>query len=238
MSFVLETLEEDGESKLSLRDTDDDSLSPLTVDFTSPGLLYRLKHGSGFNQPLAKAVLAREKPLVIDATAGLGTDALVMAALGCRVRSLERNELIFKLLEDGHARLVRRDPDLAARLSFEHVDARDLLVSLHEATLASGLTLESMAATLMNLKPDVVYLDPMYPEEGRSKSALPKKTMQLFRRLLSGDLDANELWQAAMKAALKRVVVKRPLHAPSLGDRKPTHSFAGKTARYDLYLTV
>jgi 16S rRNA (guanine1516-N2)-methyltransferase len=222
--FALERID----GVLSLRDLVDPTLQPLSVDFSSPRLLHRLKT-SGKNQPLAKAVgLGDACPFVLDATAGLGTDALVLASLGCRVRSIERSETIFALLQDGHKRLEQLEPELAARMSFEHADARAILASLTRAGGAPNVS-EGIA-------PDVVYLDPMYPEEGRSKSALPKKTMQMFRRLLDGDEDADELWEAAMKAALKRVVVKRPSHAPSLGSRKPNHSFEGKTARFDLYL--
>lgn len=282
--FVLERID----GVLSLRDLRDSSMQPLSVDFSSPQLLHRLKT-SGKNQPLAKAIglasfaaaradlagsyagaadsgaeVKAARPFVFDATAGLGTDALVLASLGCRVRSIERSETIFTLLQDGHARLRQVEPELAARMTFEHADARTILASLARASgapdvsdgiapdvnegrasvrerkmpdVSDGMTHDmSPTVALGNLRPDVVYLDPMYPEEGRSKSALPKKTMQMFRRLLDGDEDANELWEAAMKVALKRVVVKRPLHAPSLGTKKPNHSFEGKTARFDLYL--
>jgi 16S rRNA (guanine1516-N2)-methyltransferase len=225
-----------GESKLALKDLEDESMSPLTVDFTSPALLHRLKQGVSRHQPLGKALGLKsinpdQAPFVFDATAGLGTDALVIAALGCRVRSLERSDVIYALLQDGKARLenkARGDEGLeaiSARMSFENADAQTVLNEM-----ARGSVHES------GQKPDVIYLDPMYPEEGRSKSALPKKTMQMFRRLLDGDDDANELWEIAMKVALNRVVVKRPMKAPSLGAVKPSHSYEGKTARFDLYL--
>ncbi len=226
--FSLERITDDGESKLALKDLEDNTFSPLIVDFTSRALIHRLKQGVSRHQPLGKALGLKsidpnQAPFVLDATAGLGTDALVMAALGCRVRSIERSDVIFALLDDGLARLNRKVLGneslvaIAARMSFEHADARTVLDQL-------------------KLKPDVVYLDPMYPEKGRSKSALPKKTMQMFRRLLDGDEDANELWEGAMNSALSRVVVKRPVKAPPLGSVKPLHSFEGKTARFDIYL--
>lgn len=237
------TLEERGfaldriDGVLSLRDLTDTSLQPLSVDFSSPQLLHRLKT-SGKNQPLAKAIGMKDQaPYVIDATAGLGTDALVLASLGCRVRSFERSETVFALLQDGHIRLQQVEPELASRMTFENADARTILKSLADLAATAGATLGmAPSAAVGNLRPDVVYLDPMYPEEGRAKSALPKKTMQMFRRLLDGDEDADQLWEAAMKVALKRVVVKRPVHAPPLGTRKPNQSFEGKTARFDLYL--
>lgn len=235
--FSLASITEDGETKLALKDLEDEAVMPLTVDFTSPALVHRLKHGLSKNQPLGRALGLKSMdpelaPFVFDATAGLGTDALIIAALGCRVRSLERSDVIFALLKDGKQRLLAKaceDDELkkiADRMSFEHGDARAIL-----AAIANG-----SAPAIDHTKPDVVYLDPMYPDDGRANSALPKKTMQMFRRLLDGDEDASELWEAAMSAALKRVVVKRPMKAPPLGSQKPSHSFEGKTARFDLYL--
>lgn len=227
-------LERDESGRLVVRDLSNPELSPLAVDFVSSRLTYRREHGLSKNQPLSRALGLRslnpeKAPFVFDATAGLGVDAFMMACLGCRVRAVERASLVHDLLADGYARLdseARRlneegDAELlkiARRLSFECADA---------ALVLEGLGEEEW--------PDVVYLDPMYPEEGRSKSALPKKAMQIFRRLLGEDDDAERVWEIALKRARDRVVVKRPIHAPPLGGR-PSHSFAGKTARYDMYL--
>ena len=82
--------------------------------------------------------------------------------------------------------------------------------------------------------PDVVYLDPMYPH--RTKSALPKKEMRLFRLLVGPDDDAAALLAAARAVALRRVVVKRPAGAPFLGAAKPDGRVESKNTRYDLYL--
>lgn len=228
--FALESVvNDDGETQLVLKDISDTSMTPLAVDFSSKALLHRLRYGLSRTQTLGKAlglksVNPETAPYVIDATAGLGTDSLIMTALGCRVRAFERSEIIFQLLEDGVKRLrLAQDPQLSAissRLTFERADARTSLLSLRDEE-----------------RPDVILLDPMYPEEGRSKSALPKKTMQMFRRLLDGDEDSEELWTAAMQAAKTRVIVKRPLKAPALGKSvKPTHVFEGKTHRFDMYL--
>ncbi len=81
--------------------------------------------------------------------------------------------------------------------------------------------------------PDVVYLDPMFPERG--KAARPRKEMWLFRLLLPGDDDAPELLELALRAARHRVVVKRPLGAPALAARPPGHSLRGRAIRFDVY---
>ena len=83
-------------------------------------------------------------------------------------------------------------------------------------------------------RPDVIYIDPMYPE--RKKSALVKKDMQILQRLLGKDESADALLKTALQCAGKRVVVKRPVHADTVGDIKPSTSISSKKTRYDVYL--
>ena len=85
-------------------------------------------------------------------------------------------------------------------------------------------------------RPDVVYLDPMYPH--KKKSALVKKEMRIFQQLLGGDEDADKLLAPALKLALNRVVVKRPDSAPWLDNVKPNMAIESKKHRFDVYLTT
>jgi 16S rRNA (guanine1516-N2)-methyltransferase len=57
----------------------------------------------------------------------------------------------------------------------------------------------------------------------------------VLRDLLGDDQDKEQLFEAAFKAAGKRVVVKSPDYAEPLGG-KPNESFQGKLLRYDVYL--
>ncbi len=84
-------------------------------------------------------------------------------------------------------------------------------------------------------KPDVIYLDPMYPLS--RKSALAKKEMRILRKIVGYDLDIDRLLQMSLKTALKRVVVKRPRLAPQITGPKPSLVFTGKSSRFDVYLT-
>lgn len=84
---------------------------------------------------------------------------------------------------------------------------------------------------------DVVYLDPMFREE---KSARSRKEMQHLQALLppEDETQSAELLFLAQQIAGKRVVVKRPLHAPELAeDPAPSHTLKGKSVRFDVYLT-
>ena len=200
----------------------DSSDGPVHCEFTDGAFGYRRA------QPLRRELLARAvgfkgKPLsVIDMTAGLGRDAAVLALLGCHVTAIERHPVVFALLEDGlrRARLAPDTPDaLAERLTLIHADACDYLDALPADAL-----------------PDVIYLDPMFPE--RTRSALVKKEMRLLSRLLGGEDDADRLLEAALRTGCHRVVVKRPLHAPHLVAplvRQPPLQFPGRSARFDVY---
>lgn len=205
--------------RLELRERAADAAGPVYADFTAGRAAHRRLHGGGRAQPLARAVgLKGTAPLTVtDATAGLGQDAFVLASLGAEVTLLERSPVVGALLADA-LRRARADPDvadIAARMTLQVGEAATLLKTLPP--------------------PDVIYLDPMYPH--RTKSALPKKEMRLFRLLVGPDDDAAGLLAAARVAALRRVVVKRPAGAPFLGDAKPDGRLESKNTRYDLYLT-
>lgn len=171
----------------------------------------------GRRQLLARAVGLHKDPAlhVLDATAGLGRDAITLAALGARVMLAERNETVYALLVDARERALR-DPATAAA------------AGRTEIACADGRKLMDPPARF-----DVVYLDPMYPERG--KAALAKKELQLLRELTGGDPDADALLACAN--ARRRVVVKRPLSAPALAGRAPSLALRGTQARFDIYLS-
>ncbi|GAB2898809.1 class I SAM-dependent methyltransferase [Microbulbifer echini] len=198
---------------------------PVSVDFVGGALAHRRKFGGGKTQPVAKAVGIRSgfHPRVLDATAGLGRDAFVLATLGCEVQMLERNPVVHLLLQDGLRRLQEAsisDPELNA------IAGRLTLVD-HDLPAAEWLQRQDAASW------PVVYLDPMFPSRG--KSAKVKKEMVAFHHLVGEDQDADELLEPAFRACYYRTVVKRPKLAPYLAGRKPTLSFEGKSGRFDIY---
>lgn len=210
--------------RLTLIHPDDKLSNGITVDFISGRQGHRRRFGGGRGQPLARAIGLKggAAPSVVDATAGLGRDAFVLAWLGARVTLVERSSVLVALLEDGLARLAA-DADLSGQLQGQ--------LELVAADAINWLT-HCPAAQ----RPDVVYLDPMYPH--RSKSALVKKEMRALRTLVGNDGDANELLCAALSCARKRVVVKRPVKAPTLVDakhRQPIGNVQSKNTRYDIY---
>ena len=83
----------------------------------------------------------------------------------------------------------------------------------------------------LSFRPDVILLDPMFPE--REKSSLIKKKFQLLQKLESPCPDEAALLKAALAAQPHKIIVKRPLKGPFLAGRKPDFSIKGKSVRYD-----
>ncbi|WP_114192954.1 16S rRNA (guanine(1516)-N(2))-methyltransferase RsmJ [Edaphovirga cremea] len=205
--------------RLELRKRDEPKLGAIFVDFVTGAMAHRRRFGGGRGEAVAKAVGIKGSylPDVVDATAGLGRDAFVLAALGCTVRMLERNPVVAALLDDGLQRGYR-DAEIGPWL-------QQRLTLLH----ASSLTALADIAP----RPQVVYLDPMYPH--RQKSALVKKEMRVFQSLVGPDLDADGLLAPARALATKRVVVKRPDYAPPLANVPAQAAVTTKSHRFDLY---
>ena len=209
------------QSRLELRAVGPGIGGAIFVDFVRGPTGYRRRSGRSRDQAIGRAVGLRSgTKTLVDATAGLGRDAFLLACLGCRVTAIERSPVLAALVRDGIERVRReRIPELDPvldRITLVEGDARELLTDM--ATTAA---------------PDVVYLDPMYAPAKRS--ALAKKEMRILRRLVGDDPDAGELLAVARKVAAKRVVVKRHRHAPPLAP-KPALMFQGRAVRYDVYL--
>lgn len=207
---------------LSLQATGRKAPGPVRAEFVAGKAGYRLAHGGGTGQLIARAVgLKRTHQTlhILDATAGLGQDAFVLAGLGHRVTLLERSPVIHALLEDGLARA-------AADETTAPVIARMTLVLADSIQWLQDRAGQEPVA-------DVIHLDPMFPH--RDKSAAVKKEMQLFRPVVGDDPDAAALLTAALACARYRVVVKRSRRAPAIPGPAPALKLEGKSSRYDVY---
>lgn len=193
----------------------------VRCDFITGELRHRRLYGGGKNQMILKATgLNKHQPSIMDLTAGLGRDSYVLATAGAQVTMFERQPIVAALLADGLRRLHSAGDEqeliIAQRLSLHEGDSLDYLAALAECEA-----------------PDVIYLDPMFPERG--KTAKVKKAMAFFHHLVGSDDDAAALLPLALATARYRVVVKRPRHAPPLADLKPGLCFEGKSTRFDVY---
>ena len=127
-------------------------------------------------------------PRVIDATAGLGEDSLLLAAAGFSVTLFENDPVIATLLSDA-LRRAEEVPELSeavSRMRFIEGDSITAMRRMTEGMFHSGSydcfkANEGRNETAPPVLPEVILLDPMFPE--REKSALVKKKFQLLQKL-------------------------------------------------------
>lgn len=204
------------EHRLALRWLSQAKMVPLYVDFVHGPLAHRRRFGGGRKQDLLKAVgLSQTTGLrILDATAGLGRDAFIMACFGGHLTMVERDPVVRALLADGLDR-GQQDPD-----------TQEIISRMH-------LQFAQAQQVMTGFDGDVIYLDPMFPN--RDKSAKVKKDMQIFHQLLGEQEDADVLMTAAMQTSVARIAVKRPKLAPPLLGQVASLQFVGKAGRFDIY---
>ena len=236
---------------LSLTDGD----QAMRGDFTK--LQKRLQYHNLTHELLVKAtkVKGREKLRVIDATAGMGEDSLLLAAAGCEVTLYEQDPVIAALLQDTMRRALEEAAlqAIVMRMQLVEGDSIDHLQKLSDAGMSSNVPFGTQGDAIEHScpsstasdatanssdealkRPDVIYLDPMFPE--RQKSGLVKKKFQLIHYLEAPAENEEALMQAAIDARPFKIVVKRPAKGPYLACLKPSYSLDGKAIRYDCYV--
>ncbi len=206
------------DKKILLKSNTHKDWLPFSIDFLS-NKITRRKNQFGLNQEISKAIGIKKdyRPSVLDTTAGLGRDSFMLASLGCNVTMLERNPVIFLLLQNG------------LNIAMEDEEAKEIIGRMK---LINANSIEFLKNNLENF--DVIYIDPMFPKS--KKSRLVKKDMQIFREIVGDDLDSSELLKLALKQKVKRIVVKRMMNSENIANIKPNFEIKGKTTRFDVYI--
>ncbi|MCR4695538.1 MAG: class I SAM-dependent methyltransferase [Pseudobutyrivibrio sp.] len=190
----------------------------LIADFAD--MAPRLRQSNLEREVIVKAARIKSKPMpqtVLDATAGLGEDSLILAAAGFQVHMYEYDSIIAALLEDA---MIRAGQD------------ESLAPVVKRMSLTNGDSI--MAMKNLDYVPDVVLLDPMFPK--RQKTGKIKKKFQILQQLERPCGNEADLLEAALGTGAKKVIIKRPQKGPYLADRKPDYSLDGKAIRYDVII--
>lgn len=176
---------------------------------------------------------------VVDATAGFGHDSLILASTGAQVMMLEQQPLMALLLLAEQQRMSLQ-PNWQKIMSRLHIINTDALSYFAE--------LKAESVTSNNKMIDVVYLDPMFPEDSYQDSKTGKgakvgKLMQALHQLARPPTldEEQQLLQSAQTIVSRnddrqgRVIVKRPQLAPLLANLQPNESWHNEAVRFDGY---
>ncbi|MEM1243346.1 MAG: class I SAM-dependent methyltransferase, partial [Pseudomonadota bacterium] len=196
---------------LGLIPTKLDFKKPFHIDFLVKQLNYRAQHLT--MELLIKATGLSKNPQqkVLDTTAGVGTDAYLMASAGAKVTMLERHRIMYVLLCDALARLQHK---------------KSIDISLYNQDASKYI--ENHGSQF-----DIIYLDPMYMPRQKKVRAL--KSMEILKALVGPDEDYQALLEVALAQKNKRIVIKRPYDDNPI--IKPSYSYAAKDTRFDVYRT-
>ena len=167
-----------------------------------------------------------DKITIADATAGLGEDSLILAAAGFNVIMYEKDPVVAALLRDSlrRAALDSQLNEMTARMHL--IEGSSIDAFTRNAYNEKSAVYESNMSNNAFIRPDIIYLDPMFPE--RSKSGLVKKKFQLLHFLERPCDNEEELLNAAINAEPEKIIIKRPLKGPVLAGIKPAYSIKGK----------
>lgn len=208
------------DGKLSLIITNDNQIKPVCVDFNSESIRHRLKFGGKENLLKACGFKKLKHPKIIDATAGFAIDSFILAAYGANVILLERESFMVELIKDGLSR------------AYNNPELNEIVKNMQ---LIQADAVKYLSSLANELNPDIVYLDPMFPD--KKKSAASKKEMEILQKITTFPKDEELLLHAALTVANKRVVVKRSKLAPYINNQKPDLIISGNSGRFDVYIT-
>jgi len=195
----------------------DSNISPklFELDFLSGKLNYRVCRASNDASPLRKSLPQKrpvESKLIWDLCGGWGEDGLMMALWSHNVVSYESSPVVHLLAQ-------------RALEKFTHQQAPDIKIKRMHAKAEDALA-------KANQKPEVIYLDPMYPQT-KSK-ALNQSEMRYLKPLANNSDNALRLLETSLNVATESVILKRPIKAEILL-QSPTRSIEQGSTRYDIY---
>jgi 16S rRNA (guanine1516-N2)-methyltransferase len=151
--------------------------------------------------------------LIIDATAGLAKDSVLLGLYGYKVLMLEQNPILATIIF--YAMNNKIIPANNLQLIFTN------------------------SADYFKINPDiqahVIYLDPMFKKQDKT---LAKKDMQIIQLLTHDSINLDEeLFKLAYLSCKKLIVKRDNKQAAIVPIPLPAYSKQGKTIRYDIYVS-
>jgi len=191
------------------------TLTPLKIDIKKGALGWRLARPQ-HETHLKKAIGKTDRPLrILDSTAGLLGDSMIMLALGHSVTAYEQSKILFTMLNNQLNQLSETDSNL---LNFKLINSNVCETNFNEKSF------------------DVIYFDPMYPEDKASsarRSDLKKINSILEIEGLASDPESTFNYLRSIPST--KLIVKRPLKVDAF-EGSINYKITGKSVRFDIYL--
>ena len=191
------------------------TLTPLKIDIKKGALGWRLARPQ-HETHLKKAIGKTDRPLrILDSTAGLLGDSMIMLALGHSVTAYEQSKILFTMLNNQLNQLSETDSNL---LNFKLINSNVCETNFNEKSF------------------DVIYFDPMYPEDKASsarRSDLKKINSILEIEGLASDPESTFTYLRSIPKT--KLIVKRPLKVNAF-EGSINYQISGKSVRFDIYL--
>mgnify|MGYP001212874575 FL=1 len=191
------------------------TLTPLKIDIKKGALGWRLARPQ-HETHLKKAIGKTDRPLrILDSTAGLLGDSMIMLALGHSVTAYEQSKILYTILNNQLNQLPETDSNL---LNFKLINSNVCETNFNEKSF------------------DVIYFDPMYPEDKASsarRSDLKKINSILEIEGLASDPESTFNYLRSIPST--KLIVKRPLKVDAF-EGSINYKITGKSVRFDIYL--
>jgi 16S rRNA (guanine1516-N2)-methyltransferase len=191
------------------------ALTPLKIDIQKGALGWRLARPQ-HETHLKKAIGKTDRPLrILDATAGLLGDSMIMLALGHSVTAFEQSKILYTMLNNELNQLSEIDSNL---LNFKLINSDVCKTKFNERSF------------------DVIYFDPMYPKDKASsarRSDLKKINSILEIEGLASDPESTFTYLRSIPKT--KLIVKRPLKVDAF-EGSINYQILGKSVRFDIYL--
>ena len=190
--------------------------SKIHIDFLKGKVGWRIKR-SQHESNLKKALGKNKKDITIfDATAGFLSDSMIFLSLGHKVIAVEKNKIIFHLVNDAVKRASKK-LEFINNLDFRCGDSFNLYQDFKDQC-------------------DIVYLDPMYPilKKNQKKSG-PIEAIKFLQKCENSSEDNEELINNFLSNDFKKIILKRPLKSKKKYSNI-NYQVKGSTTRFDIYL--
>jgi len=187
----------------------------LKLDFLKGTINYRLQRAH-HEKHLKKAIGKNKEPqLILDGTAGLLSDTLILLSLGHKVIACEQSKYIYLLISD------------AVRRAENQLGFLENLILVNKNSIDVYLEKENV---------DIVYLDPLFPQDKkqlkRSKSIYALRDILNLEKIVIND---DKLFMEFNELKPKKIILKRPLKSEIIYNT-PNYQVKGKSTRFDIYI--